>query len=67
MPIKRQGVTYMKVSELSLVLGVHRNTIIYWIENNQVKAVRAGVAPKSPYAIPLDEVERIKEEMSSGV
>lgn len=46
MPIKRQGVTYMTVSELADELDVHRNSVIYWIKTGKVNAVRIGLAEK---------------------
>lgn len=65
-PIKRQGVTYMTVSELADELDVHRNSVIYWIKTGKVNAVRIGLAEKSPFYIPMPEVERIKEEFASS-
>lgn len=66
MPVKRQGVTYMTVSELADDLDVHRNSVIYWIKTGKIKAVRLGLAEKSPFHIPMQEVERIKEEFASS-
>ena len=66
MPIKRQGVTYMKVSELADELDVHRNSVIYWIKTGKINAVRIGLAEKSPFYIPIQEVERIKEGFASS-
>lgn len=57
MPIERRGATYMTVTELAEKLGVHRNTVIYWIDQEQLDAVRAGLAKKSPWMIPMDVAE----------
>lgn len=66
MPIKRRGATYMTVTELADKLGVHRNTVIYWIDNDQLAAIRAGLAKKSPWIIPMEvaeeTIERFKQE-----
>lgn len=59
MPVERAGATYLKVSEAAERLGVHRNTVIYWIQQDQIKHDRLGLADKSPYIIPVEEVERI--------
>ncbi len=50
---------YLTVSELAERLGVHRNTVIYWIKGGQIMAVRQGLAKKSPYLIPIHEAQRI--------
>ena len=39
---------YMTVSELADLLGVHRNTVHYWIREGEVKAQRIGMARRSP-------------------
>jgi excisionase family DNA binding protein len=67
MPFKRNGASYYSVTEAAEALGVHRNTVIYWINSNQLKAKKQGIADKSPYMIPSEEVERAKEEMSKAV
>jgi len=59
MPKRRGGATYLTVSELAKVLDVHRNTVIYWIEQDMIKYERMGAAPKSPFLIPMDEVKRL--------
>lgn len=61
MPVKRDGATYLKVSEAAERLGVHRNTVIHWIKTEQIEHDRLGVAEKSPYIIPIAEIERIIE------
>lgn len=66
MPTKWQGVTYLTVSELADELEVHRNSVIYWIKTGKINAVRLGLARKSPFHIPMQEVERIKEEFASS-
>ena len=67
MPVTKRGREYYTVTELSEELGVHRNTVIYWIKKNQVKAERVGMAPKSPLMIPLEEAERVIEEYTNPV
>lgn len=51
---------YMTVSELADLLGVHRNTVHYWIREGEVKAQRIGMARRSPLLIPRAEVDRIR-------
>lgn len=67
MPVKRLGATYYRVTEAAEFLDVHRNTIIYWIDKNKMKALKLGIADKSPYMIPAEEVERVKREMLEAV
>lgn len=62
---KRQGVTYYSVSELAKKLGVHRNSVIYWINTEKVEAIRLGMSEKSPYMIPETEVDRVMETLLS--
>lgn len=63
MPQKRHGVTYYSVSELAEKLSVHRNSVIYWIKSGKIKAVRLGLAEKSPYQIEATEVDRVLAEL----
>ena len=51
---------YVTVSELAREVGVHRNTIHYWIRLGVVDAKRIGIAPKSPLLITREEAERVK-------
>lgn len=67
MPLKRHGVTYVTVSELAEKLDVHRNSVIYWINQGKIKAVRLGLSEKSPYYIPEDEANRVINEVTEGV
>ena len=62
--VKRNGATYVTVTELARVLGVHRNTVIYWIGEEQVKAVRSGFAKKSRWLIPVEEARRVVKELT---
>ncbi len=66
MTVKRNGAIYVTVTELAKVLGVHRNTVIYWIQEEQVTAIRSGMAKKSRYLIPADEARRVFKEMTAG-
>ena len=66
MPINRRGATYMTVSELAEKLDVHRNSVIYWIQQDKIKAVRQGLATKSPYIIPIEEAKRVIAEFTNG-
>jgi excisionase family DNA binding protein len=63
MPVKRGGSTYLTVTELADRLNVHRNTVIYWIKEEQLRAVRFGLSPQSPWMIPEEEVERVLERI----
>ena len=67
MPKKRHGATYYSVTELADELGIHRNSVIYWITTKQVSAVRFGLAEKSPYFIHEDEAQRVKEKYIDSV
>ncbi len=66
MPKEKHGATYYTVSELAELLDVHRNSVIYWINSDKLKAVRFGLAEKSPFYIPESEVKRIKGEMGGS-
>lgn len=66
MTVKRRGATYMTVTELAAAVGVHRNTIIYWIEQEQIQAERSGLSPRSRFLIPLQEANRVIAELSAG-
>ena len=66
MPIKRGGASHLSVKELAEKIGVHPNTVLYWINQGQVHAVRSGLAKQSPWMIPCDEVERIVQTMGNG-
>lgn len=57
---------YVTVSELADLLGVHRNTVHYWIREGQVKAQRIGMARRSPLLISRGEVERIQAYLSGN-
>ena len=59
MPMNRRGATFMTVSELADKLDVHRNSVIYWIKIGKIKAVRQGLATKSPFIIPIREADRV--------
>ncbi|MBK7914678.1 MAG: helix-turn-helix domain-containing protein [Chloroflexi bacterium] len=64
MPQERHGVTYYSVTELAKKLDVHRNSVIYWIKSGKIKAVRLGLAEKSPYQIEEREAARVMAELS---
>lgn len=64
MTVKRNGATYVTVTELARVLGVHRNTVIYWIKEEQVNAVRSGLSKKSRWLIPVSEARRVVGELT---
>jgi excisionase family DNA binding protein len=64
--IRRGGAAYVSVSDLAERLGVHRNTVINWIRFGFIEAERMGPAPKSPYIIPVGEVQRLLEEIKGG-
>lgn len=66
MPIKHRGATYMTVSELSDLSGIHRNTILYWIRNGKIVAERKGLAEQSPFVIEREEAERVIQMFANG-
>lgn len=63
---KRHGVTYYTVSELAEKLNVHRNSVIYWINTDQLEAERWGIAKRSPFMIPESEYERVVEQLGKA-
>ena len=63
MKLTHYRAAYMTVSELADELGVHRNTIHYWIKLGQIEARRIGIAPRSPLLISREEVARVKREL----
>lgn len=58
---------YVTVSELAEELGVHRNTIHYWIREGRLEARKVGLAPRSPLLITREEAARVKEELAQVV
>ena len=58
---------YITVSELADELGVHRNTVHYWISQGKLEARRIGLARKSPLLITRKEAERVREELLKPV
>ena len=66
MPVEARGATYLTVSELAELLDVHRNSVIYWIKQEQIHAVRRGLAKKSPFLIPMEEADRVMAEFANG-
>ncbi len=66
MPVKTRGATYMTVSELAEQLDTHRNNVIYWIKSGDIKAVRRGLARKSPYLIPIKEAHRVIRDLNGA-
>jgi excisionase family DNA binding protein len=58
---------YITVSELADELGVHRNTIHYWIREGRLTARRFGLAKKSPLLITREEARRVREELARPV
>ncbi len=59
MPTVRNGATFMTVTELAERLQVHRNTVIYWIKEGELRAIRGGMSGKSPYIIPIEDAEAV--------
>jgi len=57
--MKDKRLNHYSVSEVAERFGVHRNSVINWINSGSIKAVKFGMAPKSPYYIHDSEVERI--------
>jgi len=64
MKLRHDRAAYITVSDLADELGVHRNTIHYWIKLGRVEARRIGIAPRSPLLISREESERVKREIS---
>lgn len=58
---------YVTVSELAEELGVHRNTIHYWIKEGRLTARRIGLAQRSPLLITRTEAARVREELEKPV
>lgn len=58
---------YVTVSELADELGVHRNTIHYWIKEGRLEARKIGLAPRSPLLITREEANRAKKELAQPV
>jgi excisionase family DNA binding protein len=58
---------YITVSELADELGVHRNTIHYWISRGKLEARRIGLARRSPLLITRMEAARVKHELEQPV
>lgn len=64
MPKKTQ---YHTVTEAAEMLGVSVQAIHKWIREGQMQtAGRFGIAPKSPYRITRDEIERARQIMSGN-
>lgn len=66
MKLRHDRAAYITVSDLADELGVHRNTIHYWIKLGKVEARRIGIAPRSPLLISREESERVKREIQEG-
>mgnify|MGYP000845508910 CR=1 FL=1 len=65
MPIERKGSTFLSVKEFAEKLGVHPNTVLYWIKQDRIRAVRSGFAKQSPWIIPIDDANNLIEELTS--
>ncbi len=50
---------FCTVKEFSLKLKVHCNTVRRAIKNGHISAFKVGAGKKSPYRIPLSEVQRM--------
>lgn len=66
MKLTHDRAAYVTISELAREVGVHRNTIHYWIKLGIVEAKRIGIAPKSPLLITRAEAERVKAELQGN-
>lgn len=65
MPIERKGATFLTVKEFAEQLGVHPNTVLYWIKQDRIHAVRSGFAKQSPWIIPIEDANRLIEELAN--
>lgn len=65
MPIERKGSTFLSVREFAERLDVHPNTVLYWIKQERIHAVRSGFAKQSPWIIPIKDAEKLIEELAS--
>jgi excisionase family DNA binding protein len=65
MPIERKGSTFLSVKEFAEKLGVHPNTVLYWIKQDRIRAVRSGFAKQSPWIIPIEDANNLIEELAS--
>ena len=50
--------TYYTTAEVAALLRVHRSTVVRWIDEGRVEAMKT---PGGMYRIPASEVERITE------
>jgi excisionase family DNA binding protein len=62
---KRKKKEVWKVSEIARLLGVHRNTVVFWIQMGFLKAVDVSTGRKPSYRIhQYDLIEFLKERHS---
>ncbi len=52
----------VKECEVAEILGVDRHTVVKWIKNGKIKAIRL---PSGRYRIPESEVKKILERSSN--
>lgn len=53
---------YYSVPEVAKILGVHRNTVDYWVRMGYVKAEKKNPFVSRPqYKIPVAELKRIQK------
>lgn len=53
---------FLSAPEFADAIGVHRNTVIYWIKMRFIKAEKKNPFVKRPqYKIPVSELERVRK------
>lgn len=62
---ERRKAGFYTVGELAGAIGVHRNSVIYWIKTGRLDADRAGLAERSPYRIAASDAERIIADINA--
>lgn len=55
---EKQPKKFYTVQEAAELLGVHRNTIMRWIQGELISSYRVSPAPQAPHRIPAEEIER---------
>lgn len=50
---------FLSINDFAKKVGLHHITIRKYIKNGCINAFQIGPHPKSPYRIPISEIERI--------
>jgi len=57
---------YVTVKELADRLGIHHNTVYYWISQGLITVEREGLSPRSPMRIPRAEADRVVAQLAKS-